>query len=947
MLPHRAIITSLCVACCFPAIFAAEPRQMSSPVFQAGIGYPNYRIPSLVAHPSGALIAIAEGRTNDDPGEPNSNLDLVSRRSLDGGLTWQPMQVIDAWAGGTSSNATSVVDRTTGRVYLLYNRWEGNYGANSQPGTNNNTAWVRYSDDEGQTWSNPSDITANVKDYNNWNTTAFGPGSGIQASNGRLLIPASRYVAGPGNAPYAVYSNDHGLTWTRGTLLTGGNLASENQFVQLADGKILMDARQTSASDGPRVNSLSSNGGLSWSAATEGQIAPSVEAAIERFSLVSAGNDKNRLLWTGPTGPGRIDLVVRASYDENQSWTNQRLLWDGYSGYSDISILPDRNIGVLFETEEARSIRFTKFNRQLIEPPKNLKGYDGFRYNTATMSSQNGGLLWSSGWAGQINLTGTPTARVEGVDLSYTNFPFAIESQKRILFDNGGVMVRALPASIDLGSDQTYYLSLLVRQKDVGTDTESSFEGMDVQLYSGTTKIGAFGVTGAEAFYVDLPGAGATGETNALFKDNTYYLVAKVVAKSSGVAGDQIFLKAYKSGDAVLATDDGFGWTLAATAGSNGSAIIDRIAFKGGSLSDWMLDEFRYGTSFGAVVSNRLQYVWNVDAASTWADDANWVDAYPDEPGVNAVFAGAISAARTINVAANVTVGTLTFNNLQPYTLSGAGSISFSGVNGTGIDVISGGHTVAVPLLATGTLNIQTAPGTTLSILSPLTGGTVSALNKTGAGNVEAKSVNIGSLSVVAGKISLLADGGTSRVKILTISDGATLDLRNNDFIIDYDGASVSGVLRTLIASGFAGGSWDGDGLTSSSAGGVLAIGYAEAGSLGTTSFSGQTVDATSLLLRLTNLGDANLDRIVDSSDFNRFVAGYGSIDARWDTGDFNYDGKVDTADFNLLAGSFGSSASLPVGTVVPEPSIFGVALFSTLFLRNRRSGRMHSRHGR
>src|SRR5207237_5179457 len=106
--------------------------------------------------------------------------------------------------------------------------------------------------------------------------------------------------------------------------------------------------------------------------------------------------------------------------------------------------------------------------------------------------------------------------------------------------------------------------------------------------------------------------------------------------------------------------------------------------------------------------------------------------------------------------------------------------------------------------------------------------------------------------------------------------------------------------------------------------------GYAEATDLFTSfpaTFSGQTVDNTSLLTRYTYFGDANLDRTVDTIDFNLLAASFGQSGKRWFNGDFDYSGTVDTIDFNLLASNFALSlpsmpaqSGTPAGALIPEP---------------------------
>jgi hypothetical protein len=93
------------------------------------------------------------------------------------------------------------------------------------------------------------------------------------------------------------------------------------------------------------------------------------------------------------------------------------------------------------------------------------------------------------------------------------------------------------------------------------------------------------------------------------------------------------------------------------------------------------------------------------------------------------------------------------------------------------------------------------------------------------------------------------------------------------------------------------------------------------------------------MLIRLTRLGDADLDGEVSFGDFQRFELGFGKAGQGWSSGDFNYDGKVDTADFKLLYDNFGKTADLPAGSAsVPEPAGLMMVGMAGMMLRRRRS---------
>ena len=356
-------------------------------VFTSGTeGYHTFRIPALVTTPDGTLLAFVEGRKDNrhDPGEGQGDIDLVYKSSSDQGKTWSSLKILDdpgvKWA---ASNPTPVVDKTNGRVWIVLNRWEPGFGTRlSKAGTTNSQTWARHSDDNGKTWSSATDITTSARDFDDWSAMFPGPGGAIQTLSGRLLVPAARTLdtskmwvsLGSGDKQvtsmrsYALYSDDHGETWQRGDLLHA--FADECQFVELADGALMIDARQNYGDH--RWVAISQDGGEQWSRPRAGQFLTPVATSIERFTLKSAGDDRDRIVWTGPKGPGRQTLVVRVSYDEGQTFRNEKVIYGGFTAYSDISILKDKTVGVLWERGVSKGyqfITFTRLDREFLETP--------------------------------------------------------------------------------------------------------------------------------------------------------------------------------------------------------------------------------------------------------------------------------------------------------------------------------------------------------------------------------------------------------------------------------------------------------------------------------------------------------------------------------------------------------------------------------------------------
>ena len=204
---HHFLIAALLLAV---AAFAraAEPEQVS--VFNAGRdGYHTYRIPSLLITKKGTLLAFCEGRKkgSGDAGD----IDLLLKRSFDGGKTWTKTQVVWDDAESTCGNPCPVVDLRTGTMWLLLTH---NLGRDTEKmivdGTSQGTrtVWVMKSDDDGASWSKPIEITKDVK-KSDWTWYATGPGIGIQLRSGRLVVPCDNQVAGSKvQQSHVIYSED-------------------------------------------------------------------------------------------------------------------------------------------------------------------------------------------------------------------------------------------------------------------------------------------------------------------------------------------------------------------------------------------------------------------------------------------------------------------------------------------------------------------------------------------------------------------------------------------------------------------------------------------------------------------------------------------------------------------------------------------------------------------
>ena len=356
-----------------------EQEPASAPyLFESGQeGYACFRIPAVVTATSGVLLAFAEGRTNgcSDTGD----IDLVMKRSEDGGKTWSALQVVWSDGDNTSGNPAPVVDEETGEIFLLSTR---NLGIDREPQIIDQTSvdtrrvFVMSTTDEGRSWSVPREITTDVK-LSNWTWYATGPGSGIQikrgAHRGRLIIACDHIEAETKHYySHVIYSDDHGQTWQLGGS-TPQHQVNESEVAELSDGRLLLNMRNYDRSQKNRKIAWSTDGGESWSDIQSDPvlIEPICQASLQRYQFDDEG--RSILLFSNPASKTRRDsMTIRVSFDEGVSWPLEKLLHTGQAAYSDLVRLPDDDIGILYEAgpsqdEPYQGIVFERISKSWVE----------------------------------------------------------------------------------------------------------------------------------------------------------------------------------------------------------------------------------------------------------------------------------------------------------------------------------------------------------------------------------------------------------------------------------------------------------------------------------------------------------------------------------------------------------------------------------------------------
>jgi sialidase-1 len=341
------------------SILSADVVQTPIFVSDSG-GYHTYRIPSVIVLPKGTVLAFCEGRKRGrgDAGD----IDLLLRRSLDGGRTWETIQVI--WDDGpnTCGNPCPVIDRSTGTIWLLMTH---NLGTDteeqiaSRAGRGTRTVWVSKSNDDGRSWTKPVEITQDVK-RPEWTWVATGPGIGIQTSGGRLIVPCDNVVAGNRvRQSHVIVSDDHGEHWKVGGVVGPG--CNEAQVVELADGQLMLNMRSTAKGHHRRI-ATSNDVGISWTPPTDDPtlVEPGCQASLIRHP------DKSRmLLFSNPANTKRKRMTVRFSADDGRTWSGGLVLHQGPAAYSCLAILPNGKIGCLYERGDRapyETLTFARFD---------------------------------------------------------------------------------------------------------------------------------------------------------------------------------------------------------------------------------------------------------------------------------------------------------------------------------------------------------------------------------------------------------------------------------------------------------------------------------------------------------------------------------------------------------------------------------------------------------
>ena len=320
-----------------------------------------YRIPGMITTSRGTLVTVYDVRYKNSRDLPG-NIDVGMSRSTDGGRTWKPMKIIIDMGPPHENNGVGdpaiLFDPATKKLWVAALWSKGNRSiAGSEPGLSPDTTGqfvLVSSDDDGLTWSEPYNITKQVKDPK-WHLYFNGPGNGITMQNGNLVF-ASQYwdeTEKPG-IPHSsiIYSEDHGITWKSG--IGAKSNTTESQVVETTPGTLMLNMRDNRG----RLRSIATTTDLGKTWVEHHTSYEALPDPISMASFIKArvnvkGKMKDVLFFSNVNSAlARFNTTIKASLDLGETWLPENQVALDYRssyGYSVLTKIDDNTIGILYE----------------------------------------------------------------------------------------------------------------------------------------------------------------------------------------------------------------------------------------------------------------------------------------------------------------------------------------------------------------------------------------------------------------------------------------------------------------------------------------------------------------------------------------------------------------------------------------------------------------------
>ena len=256
---------------------------------------------------------------------------------------------------------------------------------------NTSYLWMSYSDNDGKTWSAPTDITPRIRQ--DWmKFLGTGPGTGIVLHTGphqgRILVPVytTNNVShlGGSQSSRLIYSDDHGKTWHAGeapndnrpvgnsvihssTMNNNGAQNTEATVLQLNNGDVKLFMRGLT---GDLQVATSKDGGVTWEKTIKRY--PEVKDAYVQMSAIHTMHDgKEYILLSNAAGPGRerkdgLIHLARVESNGELTWLKHNMIQDGEFAYNSLQELGNGEYGLFYEHRENGqnyyTLSYEKFN---------------------------------------------------------------------------------------------------------------------------------------------------------------------------------------------------------------------------------------------------------------------------------------------------------------------------------------------------------------------------------------------------------------------------------------------------------------------------------------------------------------------------------------------------------------------------------------------------------